>query len=129
MTVNPNNYTGITATVVGTAGGEVDYRVFSNGGSQAELSIAVGHGFKDKNSGEWIEKGTTWIKLLATSDHAEHNWPYVGKGDRVRVDEGRLETREFDRKDGTKGQAFELRYGNVTVIDSKQQSSNEEKPF
>lgn len=117
MTINPNNITGATITVVGNAGGEVQVKEFGNGGSQAELSIAVGQGYK--KDGSWVDTGTTWYTLVAAADYAADKWPVVSKGDKVRLDEGRLETREFERKDGSKGQAFTIRFGTLSVVESK----------
>lgn len=124
---NPQNYPGVGIDyIVGTAGGEVEYRTFENGGSQASLSVAVGEGYK--KDGQWVDQGTTWYRVIATQDYAEDNWPYIGKGDKVRIDGGRLSAREFDRRDGSKGQSFEVRFGNVRVLESKQAAS-EDKPF
>lgn len=127
---NEQNYTGIHVdNVVGTAGGDVQFKNFDNGNSVAELSIAVNQGYRNKQTNEWVETGTTWLRILASGDYADNNWPPVHKGDRVRVDGGRLETREFDRKDGTKGQAFEIRFGALSVVESKSNNDDPEKPF
>lgn len=125
--INPGNYDGVNVTVVGRAGGEVATKTFDGGGSQAELSIAVGQGYK--KNGEWVDTGTTWYRLVAAGDYAQDNWPAVGKGDKVRIDDGRLETREFQRKDGTTGQSFEIRFGTLTVVESKSGASAEDTPF
>lgn len=127
---NDNNYTGIHIdNIVGVAGGEKSVRFFDNGGGQAELSVAVSHGYKNKQTNEWVDTGTTWIRAKATADYAADNWPEVGKGDKVRLNGGRLETREFDRADGTKGQSFELVYTEVQVLVSKSQPESVEAPF
>lgn len=117
MSINPNNYPGASVTVVGFAAGPAEVREFNSGNSQAELSIPVNEGYK--KDGEFVQTGTTWYKLIASADYAADNWPAISKGDKVRVDDGKLEAREFERKDGTKGQAFEIRYGTLTVVESK----------
>ena len=124
--INPNNFEGATVTLVGHAGDDVQFKSFDNGGSVAELSIAVGQGYK--KDGQWVSTGTTWYRLIANGDYADNNWPTIHKGDKVRLDEGRLETRDFPRKDGTTGQAFEVRFGNLSVIESKS-GGDPEKPF
>lgn len=127
---NPNNYTGLHLdNLVGVAGGERTVRYFDNGGGQAELSIAVSHGYKNKQTDEWVDTGTSWIRVKATADYAADNWPEVEKGDKVRVDGGRLETREFQRQDGSKGQSFELVYGTVSIVSKKRQTETAEAPF
>ncbi len=115
--INPNNYDGATVTVVGRAGGEVKVKEFASGGSVAELSIAVSLGYK--KDGEWVDTGTDWYTLSSAPDYAADNWPKVGQGDKVRVDEARLETREYERKDGTSGRALTLRYGTLSIVERK----------
>jgi single-strand DNA-binding protein len=127
---NDNNYTGIHLdNIVGVAGGPKTVRNFDNGGSQAELSVAVSQGYKNKQTQEWVDTGTAWIRVKATGDYADQNWPEVGKGDKVRINGGRLETREFDRADGTKGQSFELVYGEVQILVAKNAPAEVEAPF
>lgn len=125
--INPNNYPGANITLVGTAGGPVSTKTFDSGGSRAELSVAIGEGYK--KDGAWVDTGTTWYRLVASGDYAAQNWPTIGKGDRVRLDDGKLETREFERKDGSKGQSFEVKFGTLSVIESKSASQGDDTPF
>lgn len=134
--VNPRNYPGASATVVGRAAGPYQVRSFGNGGSQAELSIAVGKGYKDRQTQDWVDTGTDWYTLLASSDYASDNWPQIGKGDTVRIDNARLEARPYTSKDGEAKVDLQLRYGTIVVVKRKEegggQSSggyNEPAPF
>ena len=117
--INPNNYPGSNVVVVGSAGGPVEVRTFPNGGSQAQLSIAVGKGYKDKDTGEWQDKGTDWFTLGASPEYAEQNWPIIGAGDTVRVDNARLEARPYTKNDGTAAVDLQLRFGTVVVVKKK----------
>jgi len=114
---NPNNYPGVRATVVGFVAGNVEVKEFANGNAQAEFSIPINDGYKKGD--EFIQTATTWYTVAAAADYAAESWPTLGKGDKVRVDDAKLEAREFTRKDGSTGQAFTLRFGTVTVIESK----------
>lgn len=128
--INPNNYDGASATIVGRAGGPFEIREFNNGGSQAQLSIAVGKGYK--KDGEWVDTGTDWYTLTATPEYAEANWPTVGKGDKVRVDDARLELKAFQRNNGEIGVDASLRYGTLVVVEAKgdrEAASSGVKPF
>jgi single-stranded DNA-binding protein len=118
--INPNNYDGATVTVVGRAGGEPQSKFE---GKVVELSIAVGKGYK--KDGEWVDTGTDWYTLSATPQWAEENWPQVGKGDKVRVDGARLESREYTKRDGGAGLALNLRYGDLRVVEAKNSSADE----
>lgn len=121
--VNESNYDGANVTVVGRAGGPVTYKDFQSGSSIAELSIAVGKGYK--KDGEWVDTGTDWYTLSAAKDYAANNWPSVGKGDKVRVDDGRLEARSYEKRDGTEGIGLTIRFGTLTVVESKSAPSGD----
>jgi single-strand DNA-binding protein len=121
--INPNNYPGATVTIVGTAGSEPRVKL---DGKLLELSIAVGKGYK--KDGEWVDKGTDWYTLSASAEWAEQNWPTVGKGDKVRVDDARLETRDYTKQDGTEAKALDLRYGNLRVLQAKNADGDGEWP-
>lgn len=128
MTINPNNYDGATVTLVGRAAAAAEFPAYDKSGERgfSQVRIAVGQGYKDKSSGEWVDTGTVWYTVQGRTEDLSA----IGKGDKVRVDEARLEAREFDRKDGTKGQAFETKFGTVSIIESKSGgSAAEDAPF
>jgi single-stranded DNA-binding protein len=118
--INPNNYDGAQVTVVGRAGGPVNVKEFQGGGSVAELSIAVSQGYK--KDGEWVDTGTTWYTLQAAANYASDNWPEVGKGDKVRVDDAKQETRTYPKKDGGEGLQITLKFGTLSVVEVKEQT-------
>ena len=116
--INPNNYDGVTiGALVGRAGGAPQRKDFPGGGSITELSIAVSQGYKKGD--EWVDTGTTWYTLTATADWASDNWPDVQKGDKVRVENARQETREYKRKDETTGLQITLKFGDLTIVEAK----------
>lgn len=119
--INPKNFDGATTTVVGRAGGPVTVKEFPGGSTIAELSIAVGQGYKKGD--EWVDTGTAWYKLTATADYAADNWPVVGRGDKVRVDNARQEVRSYAKNDGSPATEVKLNYGTLTVVQVKSESS------
>lgn len=122
---NPNNYDGATVTIVGRAGGDAEFPPYDKSGERgvSQVRIAVGQGYK--KDGEWVDTGTAWYTVTGRTGDIGH----VRKGDKVRVDDARLETREFTRKDNSIGQAFETRFGTVTVLESKSGGSDDSGPF
>jgi single-stranded DNA-binding protein len=120
--INPNNFPGANVTVVGKAGGSYEVKSFPNGGEQAQLSIAVGKGYKDKTTGEWKDTGTDWFTLVASVDYAADNWPEIGPGDTVRVDNARQEARPFTRNNGDAAVDLQLRFGTLVVARKKESS-------
>ena len=131
MTINPNNYTGISATIVGYAAGDARPPAYDKSGERgiSEVRVPIDHGYKDKNTGEWKTTGTTWVTVTGRTDDIGR----IQKGDKVRVDDGKFESREYTRKDGSIGQEFQTSYGTVTVLESKNGGSqgdyDENAPF
>lgn len=122
MTINPNNYPGTNITLVGTAGGAVDIRTLGSS-SVAQLSVAVGKGYKNAAK-EWVDTGTDWYTLSASPEYARENWPEVGSGDRVRIDDARLELKPYLTKAGEARVDAQLRWGTLTVVESKSSRGN-----
>ena len=116
--INPENYQGATVVIVGSAGGPAKAPAYDKDGTSGvlELSVAVGQGYK--KDGAWVDTGTTWYTYKAAGSYAD-NLRGIGKGDKVRIDEAKLETREFTRKDESIGQQFLLSYGSIEVLESK----------
>jgi hypothetical protein len=57
--------------------------------------------------------------VSAFTDYAEDNWPYIGKGDKVRVDDAKQEVRSYETRDGETRTEIKLTYGELTVLESK----------
>lgn len=114
---NPSNIPGANVTIVGNAVGPATIKEFAGGSSIAELSIAVNQGYK--KDGVWVDTGTAYYVVTATADYAADNWPVVDKGDKVRLDEGKLETREFTRKDETAGIGLKVTFGTLSIVEAK----------
>lgn len=127
---NPNNYTGATVTIVGNAASAPENPPYDKEGSRGiqQVRVAVSQGYKDKNSGEWKDTGTAWFTVSGRADDLAG----IQKGDKVRVDDARLEAREFTRKDGSIGQAFETSFGTIQILESRGGGSsydNSDSPF
>lgn len=120
---NPNNYEGATVTLVGRAGTDAEFPAYDKEGTRgiSQVRVAVGQGYK--KDGEWVDTGTVWYSVTGRTEDIGH----VKKGDKVRLDDARLEAREFTRKDNSTGQAFETRFGTLEVLDSA--SGSGDGPF
>lgn len=124
---NPNNYDGATVTLVGRAGADAEFPAYDKEGTRglSQVRVAISQGYKDKNTNEWKDTGTLWVTVTGRTDDIGH----VRKGDKVRLDDARLEAREFERKDGSIGQAFETRFGTLTVLEVKDNGEDSSGPF
>jgi hypothetical protein len=113
MTFKP---TGIRASsIVGRAAAPAEDKL---DGKITELRLAIGHGYKDKQTGEWKDTGTTWLTYTASGDWAQA-LKSVGKGDLVEISDASVETRTFTRKDGTEGLGVQARFGNLEILEAK----------
>lgn len=109
--LNPSNYGGIEAVIVGYAAGDPEYPPFDKEGTRGrkQFSIPVNHGYRNKESGEWVETGTTWVRYTANEDIIAD----VVKGSKVRIDGAKLESKTVNDKT-----YFDAQFGTVTVLDS-----------
>lgn len=103
-----------TVTIVGNVG-QVQSKF---DGTLAEVTVAVGKGYKDKNTQSWIDTGTDWYTVIARGE-----WTGVllglAPGDRVKIENAKLEHREYPKQDGTTGISYELNFGTVLVLERK----------
>jgi single-stranded DNA-binding protein len=96
----------------GTADGGIvaapEVKSFDSGATLIEFPLYVNHRTKNRDSGEYEDSGdVTKIKVKVWSSN--DNYDFVStlrKNDIVEV-EGTFKEREYDKKDGTKGRAFE----------------------
>lgn len=115
---NPNNYVGINATVVGYAASDPRPPAYDKDGTRGilEVPIPIGHGYRDKDTGEWKETSTTWVNLVAagTGVGAVQD---IRKGDKIKVENARLETRQYTDRNGDAKIGVDIRFGTVTVLE------------
>lgn len=109
-------------TVVGTIT-EPSLRFTGNGKPVLGFSLAQNHRKKDQ-SGEWQDDGTTWRKVSVWDKKAEVLAEHLSKGDRVIVS-GQERIREFEAKDGSKGQSLELTAREVGIVPKANQQGQQ----
>jgi single-strand DNA-binding protein len=104
--------------IIGNLGRDPEMRYTPNGRPVTEFSVAVTHSSRDQATGEWSDEATDWFRVTVWGDRAERAAEQFRKGNRVFV-EGRFRTREFERKDGTKGVSLEITADNVIAFERK----------
>lgn len=85
--------------IVGHLGADPEVRYTQGGSAVANFNVATSENFTDKN-GERQEK-TEWHRIVAWGKTAELCGEYLQKGRQVYL-EGRLQTRQWDDKEGQK---------------------------
>ncbi len=102
--------------LVGRLGKDPEVRTTGNGNSVASFSIATNEKWTGK-SGQ-AEERTEWHNIVAWGKLAELCGQYLQKGGQVYI-EGRLQTREYDDKDGIKRRTTEINAREVVFLSSK----------
>jgi single-strand DNA-binding protein len=86
------------AIIVGNLGRDPEIRYAASGAAIANVSIATTDSWKDKQTGENIDK-TEWHRVVFFGRLAEIVGEYLKKGSQVYV-EGRLQTRKWQDQNG-----------------------------
>lgn len=97
-------------------------------GRVVELRIAVGHGYRDKATNEWKDTGTTWVTYSASGEWGEALKAF-GKGDRVQIEDTAIETKTYQKRDGTEGLAVNARFGTIELLEAKQEKVGAESAW
>lgn len=114
---NPNNYIGVTTTIVGYAASDARNPAYDKEGTRGvkQVPIAINEGYK--KDGEFVQTGTTWYDLEAGGEAAS-TLARIKKGDKIRVDDAKQEVRTYKDKNGAEKLGITLRFGTVTVLES-----------
>ena len=112
--------------LLGRLGQDIELRHTSNGDAVGTVSMATSETWKDKNSGDRKEK-TEWHRLVIWGRRAEGLKDYLLKGTQIYV-EGRLQTRQWEAKDGSKRSTTEIRVDNIEFIGGSRGSGDRSAP-
>lgn len=93
--------------LIGRLGKDPEIKNLNGGSSVANFSVATGEKYKDKRSGEMVEK-TEWHNIVVWNEKTiEFIEKYLNKGDLVFV-EGKIQTRKWQDQDGKDRYATEI---------------------
>jgi single-strand DNA-binding protein len=99
--------------LVGNLGRDAELRYTPGGAAVATINMATTEVWNDK-SGQRQEK-TEWHRVVLWGKTAESLAEYLTKGKQIYV-EGRLQTRQWDDKDGNKRYTTEIRGDRVVLL-------------
>ena len=99
--------------LVGNLGRDAELRYTPGGAAVATVNMATTEVWNDK-SGQKQEK-TEWHRVILWGKTAESLTEYLTKGKQIYV-EGRLQTRQWDDKDGNKRYTTEIRGDRVVLL-------------
>ena len=99
--------------LVGNLGRDAELRYTPAGAAVATINMATTEVWNDK-SGQRQEK-TEWHRVVLWGKSAESLAEYLTKGKQIYV-EGRLQTRQWDDKDGNKRYTTEIRSDKIVLL-------------
>jgi len=102
--------------LVGRLGRDPETRYTGGGQAVANFSMATDESYKDKNGER--QKRTEWHKIVVWGKQAEIAQQYLKKGSLIFV-EGRIQSREWQDKEGQKRTSFEIVASNFRMLGSR----------
>ena len=102
---------------IGNLGADPELRTTTSGTSVCEFRLAINESWFDKASNERKER-TEWIRVIVWGKSGENCAKYLSKGSKAFV-EGRIQTREWQDKDGNKRDTTEIVANSVQFLSTK----------
>ena len=99
--------------LVGRLGRDPETRFTSGGQAVANFSVATDESYKDRNGER--QKRTEWHKIVVWGKQAEIAQQYLKKGSLIFI-EGRIQSREWQDKEGQKRTSFEIVATNFRML-------------
>lgn len=115
---------------IGRLGNDPEVRYLPNGDAVANISIAVGESWKDKQGQK--QERTEWIRVVAFRKLGEIIGQYLNKGSKVYIS-GKMVTRKWTDKEGVERYSTEIVANNMQMLDSaegqaRQQPAHTQQP-
>lgn len=103
--------------LIGNLGQDPEVKYMPNGNAVANVTLATSESWKDKNTGEQIDK-TEWHRVVFFRRLAEVVGEYLKKGSKVYI-EGKLITRKWQDKNGADRWTTEVVADQMQMLDSR----------
>lgn len=95
--------------------GQPEMRHTANGKPVLQMRVVANRRRLNPQTNEWENTGECWTNLALWEKAAERNDGYLQDKDLI-VYDGELETRQFERRDGTKGLSVDVRVDNIGKV-------------
>ena len=102
--------------LIGNLGRDPEIRYTQGGQAVANFTLATNERWRDKEGQN--QERTEWHRIVVWGKQAENCAKYLAKGRSCYI-EGRLQTREWEDKEGNKRQTTEIVAQNVTFLGSR----------
>ncbi|GGL76787.1 single-stranded DNA-binding protein [Glutamicibacter protophormiae] len=94
-------------TIRGIVGTEPQLSITPKGLAVLKFRVATHERKRDGETGQWVDGATSWFSVSAFRALAENAMESIAQGDHL-VIFGKLQIRQFDRPDGTRGMSADL---------------------
>ena len=111
---------------IGRLGKDPDIRTSPSGVTFANISIACGDDYVNKQTNEKVEQ-TNWIPVTFAGRLAEVVRDYVFKGSKIYV-EGKFITRKYQDNNGQDRYVTEIKASNMEMLDSRNTNGQGSQP-
>ncbi len=105
------------AILIGNLGKDPEVRYTQDGRAVANFSIATSETWKDKETGDKKER-TEWHRIVVFGKLGEICGEYLSRGKQVYI-EGRIQTREWEDRDGNKRYTTEIVANNMVMLGAR----------
>jgi single-strand DNA-binding protein len=103
--------------LIGNLGQDPEVKYMPNGNAVANITVATSESWKDKNTGEQVDK-TEWHRVVFFRRLAEIVGEYLKKGSKIYI-EGKLQTRKWQDKNGADHWTTEIIANEMQMLDSR----------
>ena len=107
--------------IIGNCGNDPELKYMPNGNSVANFNVATSESWKDKQGQQ--QDRTEWHRCTAYRKLAEIIGEYVRKGSKIQI-VGKLQTHEWQDKDGQKRYTTEVVIHEMQMLDGKPQDNS-----
>lgn len=112
--------------LIGNLGQDPEVKYMPSGDAVANISIATSESWKDKQTGENVEK-TEWHRVVFFKRLAEIAGEYLKKGSKIYI-EGKLQTRKWQAQDGSDRYSTEIVARDLQMLDGASKATSNNKP-
>jgi len=106
--------------IIGNLGADPEQRQAQSGSSVTSFTVATSERWKGKDGQQ--QEQTEWHRVVTFGRLAEICGQYLFKGSKVYI-EGRLQTKQWEDKDGNKRYTTEIVAREMKMLDSKREDS------
>jgi len=113
-------------TLIGNLGQDPELRYTGSGTAVCNMRLATNESYTDRD-GEEVQQ-TEWHRIVAWGRLGEICNEYLDKGSQVYF-EGKLQTNEWEDRDGNQRETTEIRAQEVMFLDSNRQGASQDTDF